>query len=556
MLYFERFRMNPKPKPPEITAEQPKLGLPLREVALLFAIFYLVYLVNSSSLRIVWMDWCNFNTFRNMQGSRGFLSLLSNEWQASPRVQFLSWMLQAFTQKIFGDWAAPHFALLLGAHFVSAVLVGRMTRQATSSAEAGRAAAVLYLVFPTSAGALFVINNAFFVLSFSAAVLTAYLLMFPLKRTWADLAAVTAAALACQFLGEQTLPLLYLTLACFGLRETRISGLRRGLLRVGIPLTVCAATLLVYYFYAVKPYALIYPFRWSSSVAGDFAGKFVAAHLDALNFASWMYGKLSLRPSSDTIFIAMPLFFALWLLFFKTDAEPHPTPADNLGVPILFLTAGLAATFLPVLYSALTGYRTAVETRYLYCSGLILAVMIPCLYAFGVRRWSKTLRHQAGKWLVVLAASYLGALTIYDLRDIWGAQKELDQRIWAQVDANFDSRAKYVATDGMQYATLLPLTRSNAISDFHEEFGVRCRIKTIHNTDVVIVRRPIGDKDDFTFAAPYRSAPQPVRRVDLFSIVFRYSQKSYRDLLSGKIIVFSKYEDYARYRNSEPITFN
>lgn len=546
--------MNKKPKLVEAIAEHVKPARPVRDAALLFAVFYLVYLLNSSSLRIVWMDWCNFNDFGNMHGWPGFLRLLSNEWMTSPRVQFLSWLLQALTLKLFGYWAAPHFALTLGAHFVSAVLVGRMTRRATASADAGRAAAVLYLVFPTSAGALFVINNAFFVLSFSAAVLTAYLLMFPLKRTEADLAAVTGAALSCQFLGEQTIPLLYLTLAWFGLREARIGGWRRGFLRAGVPLAACAVALLAYYPLAVKPYSSGYPLHWSSAVASKFTTEFFLFHLQALNFASWMYGKLSLPPSSDTLFIALPLVFVLWLLLSKTEPEPAAVPAKDLGLAALFLAAGLASTVLPVLYSALSGYRTAIETRYIYCSGLIISVMLPFLFEFASRRWSEQVRSQARKWLFVAASSYLGVLMVYDLRDIWGAQKELDRRIWTQVDANFNPQVKFVATDGLQAATLMPLTRSNAISDFHEEFGVRCRIKKVHGADITALRRSVGESGGFVIAAPYRSGPVAVRKPELLSIVLRYD-KSYLGLLQSKLIVFPNFDDYASYRKSEPFEF-
>jgi len=546
--------MNPTPRPPKLAVERPKSDLPLREIALLFAIFYLVYLINSSSLRIVWMDWCNFNDFETMHGWAGFMRLLSNEWMASPRVQFLSWMFQAVTVRLFGYWAAPHFALILGAHFASALLVGRMTRQAAGSADAGRAAAVLYLVFPTSAGALFVINNAFFVLSFSAAVLTAYLLTFPLKRTAADLAAVTGAALSCQFLGEQTLPLLYLTLGWFGLREARNGGWRRGFLRAGVPLAACAATLLAYYPLAVKPYSQGYPLQWSSAVATNFTKSFFLYHLQALDFSSWMYGKLSLPPSSDTLFLALPLVFVLWLLLSRTEPEPAAAPAKDLSLAALFLAAGLASTVIPVLYSALSGYRTAIETRYLYCSGLIIAVMLPFLFELSCRRWNGRIRAQARKWLFLAASSYLGVLMVYDLRDVWGAQKDLDRRIWTQVDANFNPQVKFVATDGLQAATLMPLTRSNAVSDFHEEFGVRCRIKQIHGTDVTVLRRPIGENAGLVIAAPYRAAPMTVKKPELLSIVLRY-EKSYLDLLRAKLVVFPVFEEYARYRNSEPFEF-
>ena len=546
--------MNKKPRPFEVRIDPVKPGRPIRDVALLFAVFYLVYLLNSSSLRIVWMDWCNFNEFRNMHAWPDFRRLLTNEWNNSPRVQFLSWMLQALMQKCFGDWAAPYFALSLGAHFVSSVLVGRMTRLATANAEAGRAAAVLCLVFPTSAGALFIINNAFFVLSFSAAVLTAYLLMFPLKRAWTDLAAVTGAALSCQFLGEQTIPLLYLTLACFGIREARVAGWRRGLMRAGVPLAACAATLLVYYVLAVKPYAGNFPFHWSFSVAAEFAEKFLLLHAEALNFASWMYGNLSLPPSPDTFFIALPLAFVLWLTFSGTASEPDAVPAIDLRLAVLFLAAGLASTLLPVLCSALTGYRTAVETRYIYCSGLIASVMLPFLFELLSRPWSGKVRTQARKWFFLVASFYLGVLTVYDLRDIWGAQKELDRRIWTQVDANFNPQVKFVATDGLQMSFLMPITRSNAVSDFHEEFGVRCRIKAVLGADITAVRRPIGENGDFAIVTPYRSVSQPVRKPELLTIVFRYG-KSYLDLLRGKLIVFANFDDYVRYRKSEPITF-
>lgn len=500
------------------------------------------------------MDWCNFNNFQHLQSWAGFRALFTNAWQMSPRVQFLSWMLQAVTLKFFGYRAAPHFVVSLGAHVVSSVLVGRMTRKATGSPDAGRAAAVLCLVFPTSAGALFIINNAFFVLSFFSAVLTAYLLMFPLRRIWTDVAAVTCAALFSQFLGEQTIPLLYLILAGFGIREARTNGWRRSLLRAGIPFAACAAALLVYYFIGVKPYTNNYPLHWSSGIAIAFTKKFILSHVEALNFTSWMYGGLSLPPSADTVFIALPLIVVLWLLLVKTETAPNAAPAENVLVANLFLAAGLAATAIPVVYSALTGYRTAVETRYLYCSGLVTAAMIPFLVELATRRLSEKIRSQAGRWLFVALASYLGVLMVYDLRDVWGGQKLLDERIWAQVDANFNPQVKFVATDGMQYATLLPVTRSNAVSDFHEDFGVRCRIKAVHHADITPLRRPIADSGDFAMAAPYRGNPQPVRKSELLSILFRY-EKRYSDVLGGKLIVFSKFDDYAKYRKDEPFFF-
>jgi len=462
---------NPQPARTAVDASTSLLQRlnPFREIALLFAVFYLVYLLNSGSLRLVWMDWCNLNEFRNMSGWPGFLRLLTNEWQASPRVQFLSWMTQALTEKWFGYWAAPYFAISLGAHFLSALLVHRMMRQIVSSADTARAAAVLYLVFPTSAGALFVINNAFFVLSFSAAVMLAYLLMFPRKRAWADHAALTAAALACQFLGEQTLPLLYLILAWFGLREVKNDGWRRGLLRAGIPLAACALSLAAYYPFAVKPYSHSYPLRWSFSVAYDFAKNFFVSHLQAMNFSSWMYGNLSVPPSPETVFLAPLLVLVLWFVFFGRPQEPDAAPEEDLRLPTLFLATGLASTAVPVLYTALTGYRTAVETRYMYCSGLILAVMLPLFVESAGRQWSGKTYPMARKCIFLLAASYFAVLTIYDLRDIWGAQKRLDERVWAQVDAGFNPQVKFVATDGLQWATLLPLTRSNAVS--HGERG-------------------------------------------------------------------------------------
>jgi hypothetical protein len=282
------------------------------------------------------------------------------------------------------------------------------------------------------------------------------------------------------------------------------------------------------------------------------AKMFAMAHVQSIDLSSWMFGGLSVPPSLGTLLSIPFLMLALWAFFFHRAVESRSSRPKAWQV-LVFLSSSLAATFLPVLVSALTGYRTDVETRYLYCSGLIVALMVPTIYELLSSQWEPARRPPFRKLLFFGATAYLASLMLYDLRDIWGAQKRLDQRIWAAIDENIPPQSRYIFTDGLQYALLIPFNRSNAVSDFHEEFGVRARMKTVRGMNITAVRRPHSENGDMVTLIPYRGQPFTARKSEIFGVVLRY-EKRYVDLLHADLHVFPKFEDYKKHRKKEGFT--
>ena len=544
----------------------------------LSALFYLVFALNADSLRFSGGDWNTLANLRDLHGFEGFRRIVLNQWFSLPRIQFLNHLWCAAMVKLFGFWAAPYFAVILAAHFAGALLAYGVLRALGLGELAARGGAALYLVVPSSAPALFVIFYSWLVFPCTMLMLALWLALFPLKHRWLDLASLTAACLTCQFLGDQTIALLYWVLACLAARQVLSPPHSRPLLRFGgesglvwplirliVPALACAGTLALYWFAAVRPFATEYAPRWNFETLGAFVKNLLAWQAQAMNAASWMYGKASVGPSRASLVIIPAVVATLWGLFARCPAgQDEKTPLAPLAG---CLAGGLVASVAPLLYAVLIGYRSGMETRYMYVPGLVLALLLATGIEAVSRRWPADRDGRIRKALFFSTACYLSMLMIYDLRDIWGAQKRTEERIWAQIDAQFpprakyiwerpaNPRAKYIITDGLQHSTLMPSFRSNAVGDFFEDFGVQGRLRVVNGVDLLPVRRPRGEKGNLVLVEPYWQKPRIVDKSELFAIVFRYGAE-FSDLERGLVLTFPSYDDYKRYRTAEGISFS
>ncbi|MBI5243662.1 MAG: hypothetical protein HY922_08275 [Elusimicrobia bacterium] len=491
----------------------------------------------------------------------GWLSIVDNRWLGVPRVFFLSWLTQAVFARIWGvSAAAPYFLFIFSAHLLSCLLLFRILRTVGLDERAAAFAALFSLVTPTSANDLFWMNNWFFVLPVTAFLILTHAYLRPFKNRWVDLACLTAAALAVQFFGEQMLAVLYAGFALALWRAMRLRGrpeARQAVMRALAPFAVSSAMLAAYYFRCVAPFSPpAVAWDWSAVLMG--AWKFGLLHAQSFFPGSRLFGAWSLAPSASTLVLSAAV--AAVLIHCRLgSAEPRnkERAPDVPGWPFLAVPlAVIALTAMLILYGLARRIRSDVEYRYIYPSGIALCVF----FAAALHYAANSLLGGRLKRLLPAAfagtAVYLSALMIYDVRDIWGSQKRLEERIWTLIDAQYRPEFRFVATDSFQEAVLMP-DRSNVTSDFQDDFGVKCRLRNVYGSAPIITRRyqPERDYGEAIDLVAYRGGVLRAKKSEVFAVVFRYG-KSFADLLKGKVSVFSNFESYKKFRESEPFTFS
>lgn len=517
------------------------------------ALFVLVYLAGLGSLRFVLDDWCQIPRLAGLMGGEapGWRGIVDNQWVGNPRIFFLTWLLQGAWARIWGlGSSAPYFLAAFAAHLASCLLLGRLLRRAGLGEGAADAAALACLVTPTSSSVLFWINCWQFVLPVTGCLICVELYTNPLGRRWADLAALTFAAVCTQFLGEQALPVLYA-----GFAWALLDSWRRAPARALVPAAAAALSLAYYYLRCVSP--LIRPENagWSWSAVGAGLRESAAIHAGAFSPFSAYFGKGSVAPSLATWSLVAAVAAALaWRRLREEPRDGGRRPEAPL-LPFLF---GAAAVFvlcqLPAFAGIAKGLRSF-EYRYTYASGLALAAAL----IFAVRAAAGAGRARAAAAVEAVLIAYLAGLTIYDLRDIWGGQKRLDERIWAEIDARYRPGLAFVMTDSQTMASLMP-ARSGAISDFKDDFAIACRLRAVGKAapdESLHVTRRYQSKYDYgawMYLPAYRENVFRAAPDRVLPVVFRYGP-SFSDMLAGDVRVFSDFEAYKRFRADEKIHF-
>ncbi|MBI4423082.1 MAG: hypothetical protein HY554_05115 [Elusimicrobia bacterium] len=532
----------------------------LRWLLPFLALFFLVYLCNLDSLRFILDDWCQVPRLAALlRGEgRGWREIVDGRWLGNPRIFFLTWLLQASFARVWGlTSAAPYFLFILSAHLLSCALLYRLLRRTALGERAARFAGLAALLTPTSANDLFWINAWFFVLPVTLGLLLAWLYAHPLERPGPDLACLSGLALATQFAGEQTIPVLYAALGLAALRAARrrTEDGGRPLARALVPVCLCAPALAFYYLRCVRPLEpAAFPFDPAAGLGG--ARDFLLRHFGHFWPWSQALGGGSVAPSAGTWLQAAAAAACVLRLAARDPREDGETARPPLWPVALGAAAAVLLVALPVAYGMARHLRTAVEDRYLYPSGLALCV----LAAAGLEALER--RSRGAPWRRAAAAApaalliALSALMLYDLRDVWGVQRRVDERLWHVIDSQFEPRFRFFITDGLQEAALVP-KRSNAVSDFDDDFGVACRLRATHpGASARIVRRyqPEYDLGDAMYLADYRLDVLRARKSESFAIVHRYG-KTHADLLASKAQAFSDFQAYQRLRDAEPFAF-
>lgn len=521
------------------------MSRPLSAGALLAAAGLVVWLPILPHARIVRDDWGNLYTLGQLfrEGAlSAFWSVLSNAWVKAPRVFWTSWEVQGALVPVFGFVDLPYYLLAFLAHGATAWLLYRALRELTGDELCAALAAGLGLLQPAATTGVLFLNNWFFVLPclFLAAALRR--LARP-ERGPGDLAALCALAVLGQFAGEMTLPAFY---ALFALALVRTCWLEKrppshpSARRAWLPLLACAIALLVYLPLFVRPYAQgLTPSPSLASVL-VYLQKLSRLILVSQVPISRFYGQLSIPPSAGTIAASLALAAAA-AAFAKRAVPTEPDPA-RLRLAAALLAALGAACLVPLLYGAATGYRPIPETRYLYPLGALLAPAAGLLAASLLPSRARVPALAAALWL-------LGTFTLYQGRDVWGAQKAFDERLWRAIESALDAEVKNIVVDGQEHEHLTPPFHSDAVSDFHAPYGISMRLLAKKGVDLRVgcglldsAKRGVAEIKA-CYGAGSWSAPES----SVLAISLRHGPR-FSDFARAEPRLFRRLEDYRRWK--------
>jgi hypothetical protein len=526
------------------------------------ALFALLCLAAAGSARFVLDDWCQIGPLADMfqGGGGGWAALLDNRWSPAPRVYFLTYMLKAAFAALFGlSSALPYYAPPFAAHLCSSLLIRRLLRGAGLPERTASAAGLAALVCPTSTAALMWINGWNFILPV-AAVLGFAVLREKAARQASDApktaGLLTALALVAQFLGDQTLPLLYAAHAWALLdawRRKGEPGHEARLAVAAVPAAACVLALALYAPKGVLPHLPKESAAWTAGGLLKTLSDLAYLHLDALNPWGRYLGAGTVAPSAATLALTAAAALALYLRLPRETASAQDETAAAPTSPLWAAAAAAAAAWLlcqlVTAAGLLGGARAYPEPRYAYAGGLALGVLL-ALSAEALRRADARLGAAAQPVLLIA----LSGLSFYSARDLWGGQKRLDERLWAQVDAQLSPDKAFVLTDGMTPTSLL-LQLSNAVSDFKDEFGVSCRLRSIADfKDGPYVTRRYQKEYDLgktVLLSGYRGEVYEAPKERCVPLVLRHGP-TLAEQLAAKPTAFKDFEDYRRFREADP----
>jgi len=518
-------------------------------LSVLLLAFLLVYAANIHHFRLEALDYVNLTRLREAfsRGAPGLWGIVDNSILAEPRAYFFSWLVQGLAALAFGFAPAPHFGLVLLTHLSGALLVLRIARGCGADEPATLAAALLYLLFPTATDGVLTLNSWFFVLPSALLVLLVHLLLFPLRNRLLDLACVSGTALIGQFSGEQSVPLFYAAFLWYVLQGggARDEGPKRRMRRVVLPCLLCLASWTAYWALFTRPYASGLAWDWSPRAALLYSWRFLHLLSRTLLAGSRYYGELSVRPGPGSIASSA----ALLLLLAAAFRLVRPGPDEGRGrmrpsLP-LSLAAGLAASMLPCVLGALGGLRPDPIPRYLYIPGLFLGVSLAVLAD----------RLPSRRLAFVVAAFCAGSLTIYQERDVWGAQARADERIWEAVDPRLDPGVKYMLLDNPASRRFMPLWHSAAPSDFTEGargYALRSRLRVLRGLDVRPMSSWVRTEGEDVLLKDWKGALFRARKSEILAVVFQPGARL-ADLPTSPLAVFRDFDAYRSFKKGSAL---
>lgn len=258
------------------------------------------------------------------------------------------------------------------------------------------------------------------------------------------------------------------------------------------------------------------------------------------------YGYCSIAPSTSTYFFGIAVAVIVGLSIFKMRILRLPVAPGMVTLLSIASVAVLISSTISPLYGAATGFRIAVEPRYVYTPGLIIAIIFPLIL------WIVTRGTAVFKLISWLLISYSSFLTIYSLNDIWGTQKEIDNRIGQQIDSRLTPAIEAIVTDNgvPDRLGLTPHHLSDAISDFQVDWGIGGRIKVTNNQKLFISKNARLLENGKIELNGYWGGTKQVESNKIMFLVYRYENR-FSNLPDAELHIFTNYNDYMKFKENE-----
>ena len=517
-------------------------------------------LVGLSFLRFARDDWNHYVNMRQlhemMAPTEAINQIVSNQWFGAHELRsFFGSFLIHFMIEPLGS-AAPHvaYAVQLMMHSCAALAVGWVVWRYTRWQTFGIAVAMTVLFVPVASAATLWVNNLFFVQPWFLLAMTVLLAWLGSLGAKPIYLFTSLTAVACQFSGEAFIPSLYAFLFVVLLRAIFVDRTARTVIVAAAPLVVAALTFAVYYLFVV-----VRPPRsdWDWSRLDDFGSYWSGARnmsWGLLNIASPQYGEGSIAPSALTIALTVAAGLTIWLSF-RFSASSRDARLQPATWVIAMSAILLAASILPLIIGIVSGTRTGPDLRYLYAPGIFFASLVVSL-AMLICLVLPQLQSLFVLVLIPLVLTYFAFATMYNVVDIWGEQRTVDDRIWAEIDSLTTEPPSVIVTYNPNHAYLMAPYHSNAVSDFQADWGVAGRLAWLNPNwpRVPIFRDATRSDGDLALRPYYFDEPVCLSDLagsagDVIYVLYDYGPRL-SDLADSPLLVTTSLQEYESARQS------
>lgn len=444
------------------------------------AVFVVVGVLNLGFVRD---DWGHYTPLRRIFGDQPFAeavwSVVTNAWFGAHemRVFFGSFLTHSAIAATGGAAETLIYTLQLGMHAAAACMVGWAVSRLSGSRAGGLVLASVLVVAPIVTQPAIWVNNLFFVQPWFFMSLGLFLWVVLEGRPRARAIALTACAVAAQFSGEALIAPLYVLLTLLAIVDWRRSRGRPSRSRslAFVPVVVSAVLLVIYVAFVMKRPAAT-PLDWGAlSGFGLYFQTFREQTIALLDINSAQYGVGGGVPVSGATWIAggaviLLTALAVWVVPLVPASSPRRV-AILLGCACLLV----AVSFTPMMLGVVTGSRPAPDLRYQYAPGLFGACAV-VLAGILCASLLAPVGRIALRAVAIGALAYASLVTTHNVIDVWGFQRAVDERIWSQVMSGLGADGEYLVTFTSGTTFLMPLSYSNAISDFQANWGMAGRV--------------------------------------------------------------------------------
>ena len=442
--------------------------------------YWVTFVCNLGFARDDWNHYVNMRDLHvNSSVTEAVWSIATNDWFGAHelRIFFGSFLTHYVVSVVGGFSSLAIYAIQGGMHVASAAIAGWIMWKLLKSRLAAVGTTLLLTFAPTVAQPAMWINNLFFVQPwFLLCLMVALLLAKKRSPLWTIATAVLA--VACQFSGEATIPLLYGALALFAVLDLRVATSWGARLRAVTPIVVSAVSMAIYLIaVATRPESTQLQLPTWEALA-SYAQGVRAQFLAMSDVTSAQYGLESVGPSIATVLIALLLCLLAVVGILWTPAGMLASRTRQLWV-LLVLFLSLFLTLVPLFLGMVTGARPGPDLRYLYVPSLIFYILIVAIILMVAQLLgSRSIRVMRALFCVLVV--YSVCATTFNVVDIWGQQRRIDNSIWAKVDPFLDASTQAIVTFNPNHQYLMAPYLSNAVSDFQADWGVAGRVSWLH----------------------------------------------------------------------------